>query len=393
MEAVSFVYSLPYICLLATYLLLMLCENRIGRNYSRMACCFLFVFFFGGRGFIGWDWTSYHYLYQTFPTVIDSSFVSELIFRESENKGAMEKGFLVYLALLKSLGLSYFMFVLVSVLIDMCLVDRFIQRFCPNYALAMLLFVYVYCNAEINLLRNMKSIVLFLFSLQYAEQRKILPFMALNLLGLTFHFSAIFYILSYWLFRIPLGRKVYVVLILMFNAIYFLQVNLIGSLITLVASWFGGKTEIVAEIYTNSSVTQEAGVSIGSLERLLTSLLVFVFWSDLTEKKERGRIFVNSFVVYLMWINLFWSFSIFIERIALLYMFCYIYIWSLIIKNVQLKNLRYITLCGLFLYSVLRFGVKYNTIFYKYDNFMTLVYEDEEQRRGTFYRYRNLLDK
>ena len=261
MESISFVYSLPYICLLFAYLLLMLCENRIGRGYSRIMCCFLFVFFFGGRGFIGWDWTAYYDIYESFPSVIDSSFINELLFRESENKGVMEKGFLVYLALMKSFGFNYFMFVFFSVFIDVLLVDRFIQRFCPNYALAMLLFVYVYCNAEINLQRNMKSIVLFLYSLQYVEQKKIIPFMALNLLGLTFHFSAIFYILSYWLFRIPIGRSVYIILVLLLNAVYFFKINLLGDLITLVAGWVGGKAEVVAEIYTNSSITREAGVS------------------------------------------------------------------------------------------------------------------------------------
>ena len=181
MESISFVYSLPYIGLLFAYLLLMLCENRVGRGYSRIMCCFLFVLFFGGRGFIGWDWTAYYDIYEHFPSVVDSSFINELLFRENENKGAMEKGFLVYLALMKSFGFNYFMFVLFSVFIDVLLVDRFIQRFCPNYALAMLLFVYVYCNAEINLQRNMKSIALFLYSLQYVEQKKIIPFMALNL--------------------------------------------------------------------------------------------------------------------------------------------------------------------------------------------------------------------
>ena len=393
MESISFVYSLPYICLLFAYLLLMLCENRIGRGYSRIMCGFLFVFFFGGRGFIGWDWTAYYDIYESFPSVIDSSFINELLFRESENKGVMEKGFLVYLALMKSFGFNYFMFVFFSVFIDVLLVDRFIQRFCPNYALAMLLFVYVYCNAEINLQRNMKSIVLFLYSLQYVEQKKIIPFMALNLLGLTFHFSAIFYILSYWLFRIPIGRSVYIILVLLLNAVYFFKINLLGDLITLVAGWVGGKAEVVAEIYTNSSITREAGVSIGSIERLITSLLVFVFWTDLKEHVERGKIFINSFIVYLIWINLFWPFSIFIERLSLLYMFCYIYIWSIIIKSVSLKKVRYMTLGCLFLYSTLRFGLKYNTVFYRYDNFLLLNYEEEEQRRGTFNRYKNLFYK
>ncbi|MCD8318120.1 MAG: EpsG family protein, partial [Paraprevotella sp.] len=204
-------------------------------------CCLLFVLFFGGRGFIGWDWTAYYDIYESFPSVLDSSFFHELIFKTSENQGTMEKGFLVYLALMKSLGFNYFMFVFFSVFIDMILVDRFIQRFCPNYALAMLLFVYVYCNAEINLQRNMKSMALFLYSLQYAEQRKIIPFMALNLLGFTFHFSALFYICSYWLFRIPIGRRMYIALVLFLNVIYFFKINLLGGLISLVAGWVGGK--------------------------------------------------------------------------------------------------------------------------------------------------------
>lgn len=393
MESISFVYSFPYIGLLFAYLLLMLCENRINRGYSRFVCCFLFVFFFGGRGFIGWDWTSYYDIYDRFPAVFDSSFINELLFRQSENKGVMEKGFLVYLALMKSCDFNYFMFVFLSVLIDVLLVDRFIQRFCPNYALAMLLFVYVYCNAEINLQRNIKSITLFLYSLQFAEQRKIIPFMALNLLGFTFHFSAIFYILSYWLFCIPVGRKVYVVLVLLLNVIYFCKINLLGNLIILVSEWLGGKAEVVADIYTNSSITREAGVTVGSIERLITSVLIFIFWADLKEHEKRGKIFINSFIFYLVWINLFWPFSIFIERLSLLYMFCYIYIWSVIVKNVTLKKLRYTTLGCLFLYSMLRFGLKYNTVFYRYDNFLLLNYEEEEQRRGTFNRYKNLFDK
>lgn len=393
MESVSFIYSLPYIGLLFAYLALMLCENRIGREYSRAICCFLFVFFFGGRGFIGWDWVGYCNLYDYFPTVADSSFINELIFRERENEGAMEKGFLVYMALMKSLGCNYLMFVFFSVLIDMWLVDKFIQRFCPNYALAMLLFVYVYCNAEINLLRNMKSIVLFLYSLQYVEQKRFVPFMALNLLGLTFHFSAIFYILSYWLLRIPIGRKVYMALILLLNVIYFFKINLLGELISLVAGFMGGKAEVVADIYTNSSLTREAGVSVGSIERLITSLLVYFFWDHMKEHEERGRIFINSFIIYLVWIDLFWPFSIFIERLSLLYMFCYIYIWSVIVKSVALKKVRYLTLGCLFLYSMLRFGLKYNTVFYRYDNFLLFSYEEEELRRGTFNRYKNLFDK
>ena len=393
METLSFVYSLPYICLLFAYLLLMLCENRIGREYSRIICCLLFAFFFGGRGFIGWDWTVYYDLYRKFPSDLDLMFIKDHFQQEFDNKASMEKGFLIYMAFFKGLGMNYFMFELISVLIDIWLVDRFIQRFCPNYALAMLLFIYVYCNAEINLQRNMKSIALFLFSLQYAEERKILPYMALNLLGLSFHFSAIFYIISYWLFAIPIGRKLYVILIVFFNAVYFLQINVLGELILMVAGWFGGKTEVVAEIYTNSSLTTEAGISIGSFERLLTSLFVYVYWDKLIENKNRGKIFVNSFVVYLMWIDLFWSFSIFIERISLLFMFCYIYVWSLVIKNIRIKQMRYITLFCLFFYASLRFGMKYNMIFYKYDNFLTLIYEEEESRRGTFNRYKNLFDK
>lgn len=393
MEAISFIYSLPYICLLFTYLVFMLCENRLGRKYSRFLCCIIFVFFFGGRGFVGMDWVGYYKIYQSFPSIMDSSFIYQLFYKNAGDALAMEKGFLVYLAIIKSLGANYLMFVLFSVCIDMLLVDRFIQRFCPNYAFAMLLFVYVYCNAEINLQRNMKSIALFLCSLQYAEQRKILPYMALNLLGLSFHTSAIIYIFSYWLFYLPIGRKCYVVLILALNAVYLLHVDILGGAISFVTGLIGGRTQAVADIYTNSILAREAGISIGGIERLLTSFLVFLFWDDLTRDKVRGRIFINSFVLYLFWIDLFWTFSIFIERMSLLFMYSYIYIWSFIVKSIALRKLRYITLFGVFVYAMLRFGMKYNQIYSRYDNYLMLVYEDENQRRNTLNRYKSLFVK
>lgn len=387
MEPVSFVYSIEYIALLAFFMAVALCENRIGRNYSRAISLFVFIFFFGGRGYIGWDWTSYSEIYDLFPSMLDSSFFHDLMMSAEDQEDTREKGFLVYLAFFKTLGVNYLVFVLLSVCIDAFLTDKFIERFCPNYALAMLLFVYVYCNAEINLQRNIKSITIFLFSLRYAEERKILPFMLLNLLGATFHFSAIFYMLSYFLFKMPINRWVYLAVIVILNAIYLLQIDIIQGLIPIVAQFVGGKAEVVANIYTNSVITHEAGISIGAVERLITSAMIFVYWDGLNEKARRGKLFINSFLVYSVCIDIFWPFSIFIERISLLFMFCYIYIWSTIVKSIRTRKMRYVCLAGMMLYATVRFGVKYNSIFYKYDNFLLLKYEDASARKSVFNRY------
>lgn len=387
MEPVSFVYSIEYIALLTFFMAVALCENRIGRNFSRAISLFVFIFFFGGRGYIGWDWTSYSEIYDLFPSMLDSSFFHDLMMSAEDQEDTREKGFLVYLAFFKTLGVNYLVFVLLSVCIDAFLTDKFIERFCPNYALAMLLFVYVYCNAEINLQRNIKSITIFLFSLRYAEERKILPFMLLNLLGATFHFSAIFYMLSYFLFKMPINRWVYLAVIVILNAIYLLQIDIIQGLIPVVAQFVGGKAEVVANIYTNSVITHEAGISIGAVERLITSAMIFVYWDGLNEKARRGKLFINSFLLYSVCIDIFWPFSIFIERISLLFMFCYIYIWSTIVKSIRTRKMRYVCLAGMMLYATVRFGVKYNSIFYKYDNFLLLKYEDASARKSVFNRY------
>lgn len=387
MEPVSFVYSIEYIALLTFFMAVALCENRIGRNYSRAISLFVFIFFFGGRGYIGWDWTSYSEIYDLFPSMLDSSFFHDLMMSAEDQEDTREKGFLVYLAFFKTLGVNYLVFVLLSVCIDAFLTDKFIERFCPNYALAMLLFLYVYCNAEINLQRNIKSITIFLFSLRYAEERKILPFMLLNLLGATFHFSAIFYMLSYFLFKMPINRWVYLAVIVILNAIYLLQIDIIQGLIPVVAQFVGGKAEVVANIYTNSVITHEAGISIGAVERLITSAMIFVYWDGLNEKARRGKLFINSFLLYSVCIDIFWPFSIFIERISLLFMFCYIYIWSTIVKSIRTRKMRYVCLAGMMLYATVRFGVKYNSIFYKYDNFLLLKYEDASARKSVFNRY------
>ncbi len=396
MEPVSFVYSLPYIGFLAAYLLLTLCENRIGRSYSRAVCCLLFLFFIGGRGYVGWDCHGYAKIYEAFPSVFDSSFINAIINRGSEKDAAMEKGFLVYMAVVKSLGFNYLMFSFLSALIDILLVDRFIQRFCPNYALAMFLFVYVYCNSEINILRNMKAISLFLFSLQYAEQRRIVPYMLLNVLGVSFHFSAVFFILSYWLFRVPVGRKAFAAVVVLLNVAYFANVysrtDMIGGLIVQASQWLGGKAEIVAGVYTNMALSK-AGITVGCVERLITASLIFAFWPALKEKEARGRIFINSFIAYLALTNLFWAFGAIKERMALLFMFCYIFIWSAVVKAVALKRMRYLTLGFMMVYAAFRFSALYGTVFYRYDNFLLPGYEDEDQRRGTFDRYKNILEQ
>lgn len=387
MAPLSFVYSIEYIILLAFFMVVALCENRIGRNYARAISLTAFIFFFGGRGYIGWDWTSYSSMYETFPSIFDSSFLHDLMMSAENEEDTTEKGFLVYLAFFKGLGANYLFFVLLSVCIDAVLTDRFIERFCPNYGFAMLLFVYVYCNAEINLQRNIKSITIFLFSLQYAEDRKILPFLLLNTLGITFHFSAIFYVLAYFLFKIPTNRWVFLTVIVILNGIYLLQIDIIQGFIPIAAQLIGGKAEIAANIYTNSVITHEAGISIGALERLITSAMVFIFWDRLNENARRGKIFINSFLVYSVCIDIFWPFSIFIERISLLFMFCYIFIWSIVMQKIQVRKLRYICLGCIMLYSTVRFGLKYNSIFYKYDNFLLLKYEDESTRQSIFNRY------
>lgn len=280
----SYTYSVPYLLLLSLFILLTVVEynydnNRKIRQCVRICCCALFVLFFGFRGFVGWDWVNYYPAYQEIVPLFSRGYLNNY------DIGTFEGGFVTFMSIVKLISSNYHFFILVCVVIDVSILHVFFKRYSSNYTFSFLIFIALYLGAELDILRNMKSIGLFLLSVKYIQQRRFLPYLLLMTLAFMFHSSTLFLFPLYFVPR-TLPRQCFIVVFVVGNLLYLSQIAYMAPLISEGGRLLGGKYAALTGAYLNSDLYAQArGISIGYLERTLTFVLVVLFYKKLNTRE------------------------------------------------------------------------------------------------------------
>ena len=123
------------------------------------------------------------------------------------------------------------------------------------------------------------------------------------------------------------------------------------------------KVRSYTEIYEKSSV-----ISIGYLERLLTGILIFLYYDELKSIRKENTIFINAVIVYLVIFFLFSEFDILAKRLSTLFAFGYWIIWIDLTRCFFYDNNRKLFFAFILLYCVLRIGSSTRLPDFKYDN-------------------------
>lgn len=322
MPVYDYIYSVPYLLFFFFLAGLALCEFRLinqGKSivYVRYTLIFAFILFIGLRGFMYTDVISYYKFFDTVPSLWNFSYTA---FNNQEE--GLEWGFLIYMSLVKSVFSDYIFFQLISFLIDIWVLDYFFRRYTKYYVLGfMIFFIFSGLIIEVNLMRNVKAILLFLYSLRFVEEKKPLSYVLINLCGCLFHISSLFYIPLYWFLTAHYPRYFLYFVFIAVNAVYLFQIPFVTPLIRWVAGMVGGRLQTIVEIYLDSDVfTYSRGIGIGYLERFFTGLLVLLYYPAMN---ARMRIFANLFLLYFVTYSLFSDLVIMIQRFSLLFIIGY----------------------------------------------------------------------
>ncbi len=191
-------YSIPYILLICFFLLIATFQlgvqlDQKTRRYLNYIVILTYILFFGFRGFVGWDWYNYYPYFTNLPNFTNLPTISNFI----PEKNRYEFGFSLFSVLIKSINPDYNFYILINCIVNITLLSIFLKRYVPSNLFAFSLVTFIVMEGfilEVNLLRNIKSVLLFLISLRYIENRKFFKFLILNLLGVLFHWSAIIYL-------------------------------------------------------------------------------------------------------------------------------------------------------------------------------------------------------
>ncbi|MDR6923462.1 MULTISPECIES: EpsG family protein [Chryseobacterium] len=387
MKFSSIEYSIPYVFI---FLILFACaileqkniDRIISRNKLRNFAFILVLLFFGLRGYVASDWISYTHLYRD---IVPINQLSLKTFKTI----TYEPGFLVFTSLIKTFSDNYIFYSFVNSLVDLLLLRILIKRYCQGYFIFALTIYFVFCGEiEINMLRNIKAIFLFLLSIKYISERKILPFMLINLVGLSFHNSAIFYFPLYFFIH-KNNQKVYFIFTIIGLIIYFFQIHYLNTITNAMAGFLGGMFAKKNDHYITS---ESSGITFGVLYILIPLYWVFKNYKKIININENNLIFVNLFFLYCFSTLYFSEVLVFRARFSALFSFSLCVLFPLMYLFNRIKINRILIVNFLLVVFVSKLVLTNTPILNKYDNVIFGITSFEERTKIIEFYYRKLLD-
>jgi hypothetical protein len=407
MGVTSFTYSIPYLIFMVYLVVLMFLEFRLLKfgqeiKYIRWATIFGFVFFFGLRGFVFSDWGTYYNMFEKMPSLWEGAQNANLneeineMFSTDVNIGktGVEMGFVILTLLLKSIIPNYFAWVCFNAFLDILLLDIFIRRYSPYYVLSIILFVtFGGLIIEFNLMRNVKAILLFLVSLKYLQERKIIPYMLLNLAGFMFHSSAIVFFPLYFFLHKECPKWLMWFIFIVGNIITLMHIGYLRPLMLYAADFVGGRIGVQIKLYfAIDFFSQSYGISIGYIERIFTFVLLIIYQKKLIELNIRNNIFINGYIMYFVIFFFFSEIMVAVERLSLLFAFSYWILYPVLLSTVKEIPNKLVLFLTLILFCGMKVTLATNNIFAKYDNVLFGIESFESRSQRMYNDLDTLLD-
>lgn len=380
-------YSIPYIIVALVLFFLYGCECGkikcgITAKQARTIAFLLLLFFLGLRGHIKSDFISYYPFFEDLPNIFELNFSNIKDFQ-------WEPGFIIYSSLVKTIIPNYFGWVFINTLIDLLVFRYVFKNYTHSQILPFLFFIaFNGLLIEFNLYRNIKAIDLFLLSLPYLQQRRVLPYMILNLLGVSFHVSSLTYIPLYWVLCRRIPKVVLWSGIIVANIVFLGHISVISDFLNNLGVFQAMDFYEALSGYVENSDNAKL-LSIGYLERTFAVVTFMLLYNRLERQQEYNVIFCNCFWLYYISFLFFYEVSVLVDRIPTLFIFSY---WVLYPNVFTTKfRIRPIVVAITMLLVFLKIYTGNNEITSKYENILFIEdnYEERKQIQIDYFNHAN----
>lgn len=322
-----------YLVIVVIFLLLLYRQesNAIAFSNKRKAGYFAFIImiiFIGFRGHLYSDFISYYYFFDGLKPI------NHLL--DNFETSYFEPGFIIYSTIIKTLIPNYHVWVIINTTIDLLVLFWFFKRYTGSYILPLIVFLaYNGLFWECNLYRNIKGLDFFLLSLPHLENNRKIKFILLNLLGVSFHLSSIFYVLLLPIYHRKISTKFLLLFAIIANCIYLFEIPVIESLFGMFGSSNAFSLLKSYENYAEGDHITGYGLSLGYFERLLTFLIFMFFRNCIVAYDKRYNLFFNCYFVYYIFYLLFYESFTLVQRGPLMFNFSIWIIYSVLLINLS----------------------------------------------------------
>ena len=328
----------------------------------KIICVIAYICFWGMRGFIGTDYSWYYPYFNN---------LSDRLLYAFDDIERIEPGYVIYTYIFKQIWDNYYAFIFFSTCLNVAFMHVLFKNLLKRYYIfGYIVFIAFCANAEFNNLRNIRAICTFShFIISFPSIESIIKkdwksFLALNLLGMSFHSTAIFYLPFYFIINRNWKR---IILPLIFIGFIFviLKLNVFTKLILFTGQMLGGVYEASAVLFTDNN--EDVGFTLGAIMRLL---LGFFLWLSYDRIKEPlYRIYINLAVCYLFCFAFFNEIPVFRLRFSLMFAFSLCIILPYVYIIIQKKYRRFFLLFA-FLSCMSQALVNFQGDLFRYDNLL-----------------------
>lgn len=329
-------------------------ENEVSAVLVRKQFFFLIaavLCLFGSlRYYSGFDYENYKVIY-------------ELSSRSGDGT-RFEPGYMFLQRVFKfNLGFSYraFLFFLtgIAILSKSCFFFKYFKY--PTF-LFIIYFPSVFLYADFGQVRQGVAVGIFLWAIPAIANRQLLRFLVIWLLSVSFHYSALFFFPVYWLYKITVGRKLFLTVFItgfIFNAFLGARILFSAAATLFQGSSLGALLQYMA-VYNGEDSNVSALSYLTDINTLLVIPLILlyqnIYQKEIITREESHMEFsaYNVYIICFLMVKFFSSVSIIGYRGAyfyktiepiLFYYFCY---------GLKEKELKMLLFAFLFLYGLIR---------------------------------------
>lgn len=323
--------------LLQLNVLMLLGINKFSKNinFAHYGIIILLIIFSGFRYGVGNDYTSY---YEKIGDILNGYEVN------------IEPSIVVLSKLASYFSLNEQFVFLICSIITIIGFGTFIKRYTKNLALSWIIFISfgTFFLGSLNLVKQYVAIAIFAYSIKYIVNRQAMKYVFTILFASSFHFSALFLLPIYLIYR-QFSIKHYVLILLGFSAFIFSFESIISYT----------KYAIYLDDEWASSMNNERNMA-------LTYIFIFInLFIILTQKYIRTidnyHIFINlsflSFLTISMSLLMSYLPNMFFYRMNNYFMIAYIVIPTFYILNIKSQYLKFIGFSIISLLMILYFNL------------------------------------
>lgn len=337
-----------YIVVYIIFSLLFLGENFL-KKYRRILFYLSFiivVIYIAFSYSIGADWDNYYINYKYLPKIFEKNTKNLL-----PNYINFEIGFQIYTRLVKTF-VSYDLYRVISNTIDILIVYNISKYYTKRPISLIILYIpFNFFSIEVEALRQAKAICLFLYSTKYIYEKNFAKYVFINLLGATFHFTAIILLPLYFFIKNKIRMNIKRIIIILILS-YLLR-SMIVEIVRLSINYLPSLVK-----YQFYSKIQIRALSLFNIIRNLT-IIIPIFFLIKNEKKlikidKKYFLIRNVYILYIVTMIIGEKYEI-MNRFLLYFSFFYC---TSIILMLSLKQYKRLLILFVLLIT-LRFQITY----------------------------------